>query len=281
MRKLYFLLTLIYFSPQLFSQNLNYKVNYRHCREMDTARKIRDTTGMDAVLIGNSNNSNYQFARPSELNKSIVEEQRKSMNVTTIGSIVEKKQSGPAVLSGGIKSDSIGNLMYWNKKNDSFFTREKMIKQYVLTNEIKPEIKWTIVEEVKMIKNYTCLKATTEFRGRKYTAWFTPDIPISDGPWKFKGLPGLILSITDEDYQVFIYATDIEFPTKEDVLPFYKSGKLISISDYFTILQKEKTEYYNKLDATLKSSQGLDNNSPSTIDPAINKLRYYSIEKRF
>jgi hypothetical protein len=58
---------------------------------MDTARRIRDTTGMDAVLIGNTNSSNYQFARPSKFNKSIVEEQRKRMNVTTIENIVEKK----------------------------------------------------------------------------------------------------------------------------------------------------------------------------------------------
>jgi GLPGLI family protein len=248
---------------------------------MDTARRIRDTTGMDAVLIGNANSSNYQFARPTELNKSIAEEQRRKMNVTTIESIVEKKQPGLATINAGLKPDSIGNLLFWNKKNDSLFTRERIVKQYVLTSELKPEIKWNIVEEVKMIKNYTCLKATTEFRGRKYIAWFTPDIPISDGPWKFKGLPGLILSITDEDFQVFIYATDIEFPTKETVMPFYNNGKKISLPDYFTMLQKEMTEFYNKLDATLKGSQGLDNSSPSTIDSKVSKIKYYSIEKRF
>jgi GLPGLI family protein len=248
---------------------------------MDTARRIRDTTGMDAVLIGNANSSNYQFARPTAFNKSIVEEQRKRMNVTTIESIVEKKQPGLATMKAGLESDSIGNLLFWNKKSDSVFAREKIISRYILTSEIKPDIKWNIVEEVKMIKNFTCLKATTEFRGRKYTAWFTPDIPISDGPWKFKGLPGLILSITDEDFQVFIYATDIEFPSKESVVSYYKNGHTVSMSDYFTLLQKEITERNNKVDATLKSLQGLDNSSPSLVDPKAYKLKYYSIEKRF
>lgn len=48
-----------------------------------------------------------------------------------------------------------------------------------------------------VILGYTCKMATTFFRGRSYTAWFTPDIPISDGPYKFRGLPGLILMIYD------------------------------------------------------------------------------------
>ncbi|MDP1842233.1 MAG: GLPGLI family protein [Sediminibacterium sp.] len=281
MKNIFLLLFIFSLTTHLFSQNLTYKINYRHCREMDTARKIRDTTGMDAQLIGNSISSNYQFARPTIFNKSIAEEQKKKMNITTLENIIEKKQPGVATISAGLKPDSIGNILFWNKKNDSIFARERIVKQYILTFELKPEIKWNIVEETKMIKNYTCLKATTEFRGRKYTAWFTPDIPISDGPWKFKGLPGLILSIADEDFQVFIYATDIEYPSKDAVSPFYKNGKIVSMSEYFILLQKEMTEYYNKLDATLKGLQGLDNNSPSTIDPKVNKIKYYSIEKRF
>ena len=49
-----------------------------------------------------------------------------------------------------------------------------------------------------------CQKALGEFRGRKYIAWFTSDIPLSDGPWKFCGLPGLILAVQDtEAYFVF------------------------------------------------------------------------------
>ena len=70
--------------------------------------------------------------------------------------------------------------------------------------EALPDFKWQIQSETKKILNYTCQKALGEFRGRKYIAWFTSDIPLSDGPWKFGGLPGLILEVQDaEAYFVF------------------------------------------------------------------------------
>lgn len=61
---------------------------------------------------------------------------------------------------------------------------------------------WEITDSAKTIIGYECFKATTEFRGRKWTAWFTPEIPIQDGPWKLCGLPGLILEAydTNRDY---------------------------------------------------------------------------------
>ena len=70
--------------------------------------------------------------------------------------------------------------------------------------EALPDFKWQIQSETKKILSYTCQKALGEFRGRKYIAWFTSDIPLSDGPWKFSGLPGLILAVQDtEAYFVF------------------------------------------------------------------------------
>ncbi|NLN96403.1 MAG: GLPGLI family protein [Bacteroidales bacterium] len=67
-----------------------------------------------------------------------------------------------------------------------------------------PELSWVIQSERKTIREYSCQKASTTFRGRKYEAWFTPEIPIREGPYKFGGLPGLILEIQDSQKQ-FIY----------------------------------------------------------------------------
>ena len=56
---------------------------------------------------------------------------------------------------------------------------------------------WEIHPETKMIKDYKAQKATTSFAGRDYVAWFTTEVPVSDGPYKFNGLPGLILEVAD------------------------------------------------------------------------------------
>ena len=58
---------------------------------------------------------------------------------------------------------------------------------------------WEIHEDTMMVCSYLCQKATCTFRGRNYVAWFTMDIPVSNGPWKFGGLPGLILKIYDTE----------------------------------------------------------------------------------
>jgi len=57
---------------------------------------------------------------------------------------------------------------------------------------------WNITSDKEKIGTYNTQKATTEFGGRKWNAWFSTDLPFQDGPYKFYGLPGLIVKIEDE-----------------------------------------------------------------------------------
>lgn len=59
-------------------------------------------------------------------------------------------------------------------------------------------INWKISTDKKKIGEFQTQKATTHFAGRNWIAWFTTDVPIQDGPYKFSGLPGLIVEIADE-----------------------------------------------------------------------------------
>lgn len=66
-----------------------------------------------------------------------------------------------------------------------------------------PTMSWKVASDrKKRILGYECINATCSFRGRKYDAWFCPSLPFKCGPWKFGGLPGLIMEILDasEDY---------------------------------------------------------------------------------
>jgi GLPGLI family protein len=67
-----------------------------------------------------------------------------------------------------------------------------------LDEEISPQ-QWTIDSDTCRILDYLCYRATTKFGGREYEVFFTPEIPINEGPWKLYGLPGLILAAITSD----------------------------------------------------------------------------------
>ena len=91
------------------------------------------------------------------------------------------------------------------------FVKERLIKEYPEVSvlmisrigQIKYNVKhgrilkWKISPENDVFGNFKIQKAESEFAGRKWTAWFTTEIPIQEGPDKFRGLPGLILKIYD------------------------------------------------------------------------------------
>ncbi|MGI9652345.1 GLPGLI family protein [Chryseobacterium sp. RLHN22] len=67
---------------------------------------------------------------------------------------------------------------------------------YKVEEDKKPE--WKILPDKQKIGAYNAQKATTKYGGREWTAWFSTDIPFQDGPYKFYGLPGLIVKIEDK-----------------------------------------------------------------------------------
>ncbi len=60
-----------------------------------------------------------------------------------------------------------------------------------------PLQQWQMGTEIQTILGYKCQKAVCHWRGRDFVAWFAPGIPVKAGPWKFGGLPGLILKLND------------------------------------------------------------------------------------
>lgn len=79
----------------------------------------------------------------------------------------------------------------------------------------KPE--WEICDSTEVILGFICQMATAKYRGRKWYAFFTPEIPISDGPWKLCGLPGLILKAFDEKQDYLFAATSMKANTLPDI----------------------------------------------------------------
>ncbi|MFL9833051.1 GLPGLI family protein [Chryseobacterium terrae] len=99
-----------------------------------------------------------------------------------------------------IKADSRkGSVRYSISKKypdyKVFLHNRILMDHYKVADERK--IDWKISSEQQKIGEWNTQKAEAEFGGRKWTAWFTSDIPIQDGPYKFHGLPGLIVKLED------------------------------------------------------------------------------------
>ena len=84
---------------------------------------------------------------------------------------------------------------------------------------------WTMGDSTREVLGYTCQQATADFRGRRWTAWFATDIPVSDGPWKLGGLPGLILKAYDEGQQHVFTAVGLERVKDEPIIFNQQDGR--------------------------------------------------------
>lgn len=124
-----------------------------------------------------------------------------------------------------------------------------------LYEEKIPDIKWHVSNEEDSVLGYNCHKAETEFRGRKYTAWFTTEIPIDGGPWKFGGLPGLILKVQDTDKQYVFECVGLV--RKEEPINEYRwDYKKISKREWIkleTFYHKRATDYINNNNVRLRT----------------------------
>ena len=89
--------------------------------------------------------------------------------------------------------------VYKNLPKENMLTYTDKLMEEMFYEEEMPTFNWEMEEGDTTIVGFDCQKAVTDFRGRRWTAWFTTDIPVSDGPWKLCGLPGLILSAFEDD----------------------------------------------------------------------------------
>ena len=98
-------------------------------------------------------------------------------------------------------------------------------------DKINGLFEWQLLEGDTVICNYPCKKAKTKFRGRTWTVWYTPLLPYSDGPWKFCGLPGLVLEAHEAEGKLAFHSKKIEKDTgngivliKQNASPMLRKG---------------------------------------------------------
>lgn len=157
------------------------------------------------------------------------------------------------------ENDSINKLK--NNNNSSWddllpvITRSRNTNKntsYVLLNDLfsvqtVDPINWKLSTETKKVGNYSLQKATTTFGGRNWTAWFNTEINLNEGPYKFRGLPGLIFEISD-DRNNFSFSLVKSYQLKStydtsDFLESFAGQKSVPITE--KMLLKKQLELFN------------------------------------
>src|SRR3569833_8503 len=108
---------------------------------------------------------------------------------------------------------------YYQFPNEKKLARkEPLVMDTYLINDAMPAIDWKISTDTATFGGLHCQKAAAHFKGRDYTAWFCPDMPLHVGPWKLNGLPGAIVQAYDakKDVQFMFDCVEKVFVTKLD-----------------------------------------------------------------
>jgi GLPGLI family protein len=100
---------------------------------------------------------------------------------------------------------------YYEFPNEKKLARkDQLVMETYLIDDAMPAIDWKISGDTQTFAGLHCQKATTHFKGRDYTAWFCPDMPLHVGPWKLNGLPGVIVEAYDAKKDVQFMFDGIE-----------------------------------------------------------------------
>ncbi|PTX62961.1 GLPGLI family protein [Kordia periserrulae] len=193
MQKLFFIfLCFVSFSATAQKDNAKiYKFTYQLVYQSDST-DVYSKQVEDMLLFTNSKESAFL-----------------SKNGFERDSIIQELKNNPELAANGINASMFPKTRFNYKiikhyGKDDFVYYDKIFKDYFMYKESKKSIPWKITTETKTINGFKCQKATTSYAGRDYTAWFSNEIPITDGPYKFYGLPGLIVKISDaKEHYVF------------------------------------------------------------------------------
>lgn len=110
-------------------------------------------------------------------------------------------------ISGKYRNETTDIILRDRQNAEITFYGRVFIDKYKY-KEPQPDFNWQLSDETKTVCGTLCHKATCSFRGRDWTVWYS-DIPVSEGPWKFGGLPGLILEAEDSTKEIMFTALSL------------------------------------------------------------------------
>ncbi len=229
MRKSVLLICLI-LSGFLFSQemeNSNIKCNYLTAFLIDTTDVNTRKEELTGLWIG-KNTSIFKSDQKAKYDSLTRESTKKSMLNPIGGKIVLDFSNIPRA--------------YFNpevyKVGNSVKIFDKILGTYY-EYESDQNINWTLIDETKTISTYQCRKAVGKYRNKHITAWYTEEVPISEGPYAFKGLPGLVVEAYDD--KDFFHFTLVRLKNLSELIAPIRN----TISTDYQRFSKKRSDFQN------------------------------------
>jgi GLPGLI family protein len=252
------------FSVALSAQNTNGKAYYVVKNTVKINLGNRQISEAQKAMIQKRINSisTNNFVLSFTKNSSIYTEQEKLEQDQENGIRAQRLGMLKMILNQG------GNgKLYKNTTDNAYKNQVDLYGKTFLIQDSLQTIDWKITDDVKMIGKHTCFKATailknrglpTNFRPEEQqtkdskeeikikeemiivTAWFTLDIPVSQGPAMYYGLPGLILEVNAGN--TTILCSKIELNKEEETINPPKKGKKINQEKYDALVKKKAKE---------------------------------------
>jgi GLPGLI family protein len=179
----------------------------------------------------------------------------------------------PAASGFQITVSDGSDLIYKNIQENRFTNQTEIYgKQFLIKDSLKNK-NWELIDETKNIGEYTCFKATfneeyttqtitsdgemeSVTKERTTTAWYTPQISISNGPSEFFGLPGLILEINDGELTL-VCTKIIMNPTEKVKIEEPTKGKEVTQEEFDKIMEKKNKEMMEQFQSRNKDGDNV------------------------
>ncbi len=241
------------FANSLLAQDFQGIATYKSHRKFDI--KVDD----------NNQNSAMQKQLQEQLRKQFQKEYRLTFNKYESIYKQNEKLDTPSPSSSGIQIRITGgsDIMYKNVKENRYTNKTEIYGKLFLIKDSLSSKNWELINETKNIGEYTCYKAifkeeitsqTFNDKGEMEkvtkeiitTAWYTPQIPVNNGPESFNGLPGLILEINDG--KLTLICSKIILNPKEKIeIKEPKKGKVVSQERFDEIMDKKTNEMMERV----------------------------------
>jgi len=269
------LITAVLFTCTLFSQNFQGKATYKSKRKIDI--KLDSTqvdTGMHKKMMEMLKKQfEKTFVLTFDKDESVYKEDEK------LG-----KPQGPSNMEMVMINTGGSDILYKNTKENRYTNQNDVFGKIFLIKDHLEKLDWKLGDQTKNIGKYTCYKATLKrevevfesgisFNGDKdldetkktapkmkeitITAWYTPKIPVNNGPGNYHGLPGLILEVNDGTETVI--CSKIVMNSKNNTaLKEPSKGKVVSQEKFETIIEKKMKEMEERRSFNSKDGENIE-----------------------